>query len=418
MDYTSVPRSLIYEDRRSLEDFDAYKEGSITQPFLDELLKFGSDSYPNIEENALWCLNNAFYICTMILLEKDPRPRIYQYKKVATREYIKDRFISDKYWSAVLSMVILLLQRLETPLTRFQDEARQNLLGLIDKNTNNDCVKTFNCFSKRLKEDKSTPKKIPNSMFAPRVIDKFAIKDVLSEKDFCWVKFTNYLDERYIHDIVKAFGTTKEEKHNVVEMIRQASHSFYLMGGTNDRIEEVDGILNDIDKEIELQFNPEVKKVSKETLVNEKQFAPTTYKDRIKELEEENERLNELIEDYSAKYDPEDIRKKKVIAMTARQHTILFLAILANNNSIPKNRTNLSLLLCFISGRNESTTIDCLKRQIKQKECDDLSKVFCKDLCHPESNESPFIARIIRELPEKLKKDISEKNRDKALKYV
>lgn len=303
MDYTSVPRSLIYEDRRSLEDFDAYEEGSITRPFLDELLKFGSDSYPNIEENALWCLNNAFYICTMILLEKDPRSRIYQYKKVATREYIKDRFISDKYWSAVLSMVILLLQRLETPLTRFQDEARQNLLGLIDKNTNNDCVKTFNCFSKRLKEDKSTPKKIPNSMFAPRVIDKFAIKDVLSEKDFCWVKFTNYLDERYIHDIVKAFGTTEEEKHNVVEMIRQASHSFYLMGGTNDRIEEVDGILNDIDKEIELQFNPEGKKVSKETLVNEKQFAPTTYKDRIKELEEENERLNELTKNLQKELD-------------------------------------------------------------------------------------------------------------------
>ena len=296
MDYTQVPRALIYEDRRSLEDFDAYKEGSITQPFLDELLKFGSDSYPNIEENALWCLNNAFYICTMMLLEKDPRSRIYQYKKVATREYIKDRFISDKYWSAVLSMVILLLQRLETPLTRFQDEARQNLLGLIDKNTNNDCVKTFNCFSKRLKEDTSTPKKIPNSMFAPRVIDKFAIKDVLSEKDFCWVKFTNYLDERYIHDIVKAFGTTKEEKHNVVEMIRQASHSFYLTGGTNDRIDEVDRILNDIDNEIEFQFNLEGKKVSKETSKtnNGKQVDIKPYEDRIKKLEEENERLNEL----------------------------------------------------------------------------------------------------------------------------
>ena len=293
MDYTKVPRALIYEDHRSLEDFDAYEEGSITRPFLDELLKFGSDSYPNIEENALWCLNNAFYICTMMLLEKDPRSRIYQYKKVATREYIKDRFISDKYWSAVLSMVILLLQRLETPLTRFQDEARQNLLGLIDKNTNNDCVKTFNCFSKRLKEDTSTPKKIPNSMFAPRVIDKFAIKDVLSEKDFCWVKFTNYLDERYIHDIVKAFGTTEEEKHNVVEMIRQASHSFYLMGGTNDRIEEVDRILNNIDNEIEFQFNPGGKKVSKETLVNEKQFDPTTYEDRISELEEQDRKPKE-----------------------------------------------------------------------------------------------------------------------------
>lgn len=301
MDYTSVPRALIYEGRRSLEDFGAYEEGSITQPFLEEFLKFGSDSYPNIEENALWCMNNAFYICTMLLLEKDPRSRIYLYKKITIPEGINNKLVFNKYWSATLSMVILLLQRLETPLTKFQDEARQNLLVLIEKDINNACTEIFNSFSKRLKEYKSTPKKIPNSMFAPRVIDKFAIKDVLSEKDFCWVKFTDYLDERYIHDIVKAFGTTEEEKHNVVEMIRQASHSFYLMGGTNDRIEEVDRTLNDIDKEIELQFNPGGKKASvkpQEEPVNEQQFDPTHYENRIKELEEENKRLKEQVEDF------------------------------------------------------------------------------------------------------------------------
>ena len=288
MDYTQVPRALIYEDRRSLEDFDAYEEGSITRPFLDELLKFGSDSYPYIKDNALWCMNNAFYICTMILLEKDPRPHIFQYKKIATPKDLKDRFISDKYWSAVLSMVILLLQRLETPLTKFQDEARQNLLGLIDKNTNNDCVKTFNCFSKRVKDDTSISQKIPNSLFTPRGIDKETVIDVINDDDFDWDVFTEEWRERRLREIVKTFGTTEEEKHNVVEILRQVSQDYY------EDTDDVDDILDNIDNEIKLQINPDGKKASKETLVNEKQFDPTTYKDRIKELEEENERLNEL----------------------------------------------------------------------------------------------------------------------------
>ena len=102
--------------------------------------------------------------------------------------------------------------------------------------------------------------------------------------------------------------------------------------------------------------------------------------------------------------------------MTGRQHAILLLAILAYENRLPNARTNLSRLLCFIAGRNESTMEAYLKRAITQAECDELADLFCKDGDHPDSNECPFLADIIRQLPDKLKKDKAEKNRNKALK--
>ena len=51
--------------------------------------------------------------------------------------------------------------------------------------------------------------------------------------------------------------------------------------------------LTEIDNEIEFQFNLEGKKASKETLVNEKQFDPTTYEDRISELEDQDRKPKE-----------------------------------------------------------------------------------------------------------------------------
>ena len=258
MDYTKVPRELIYRERRSLEEFGAYEENNITRPFLDELLKFGSDRYPNIEENALWCMNNAFYICTMILLEKDPRPRIYQYKNIATPENINDRFISDKYWSVVLSMVFLLLERIGGKLTRYQDEARHRLLTLIAKDVNSVCTTMFNSLSKRIKDDTAIPKVIPCSMFAPRIIDKEAVSDALLEKKFNWPKFTNYWEERSLRDIVMTLGNTEEEKNNVINVLLETANGFYYTKGYNPNIEEVKKKLNCIGEEIRSHFNSEI----------------------------------------------------------------------------------------------------------------------------------------------------------------
>ena len=86
MDYTTVPRSLIYRERRSFEEFGIYEEDSIMRPLSDAIFDFDFIRAPNAEERARWCMNNAFYICTMFFLERDPKWRYDQYKRIATPE--------------------------------------------------------------------------------------------------------------------------------------------------------------------------------------------------------------------------------------------------------------------------------------------------------------------------------------------
>ena len=130
-------------------------------------------------------------------------------------------------------------------------------------------------------------------------------------------------------------------------------------------------------------------------------------KEKLAESEKTIRQLQEQIADYASKYDPKDIKSKKFAAMTGKQHVILYLAILAHHDRIPNARANLSWELSFISARNESTMHDYLKNRITQEECDALAEYF---------KETPFIADLIKALPPKLKEDLSEKNRNKALK--
>ena len=113
MDYTTVPRSLIYRDRRSLEEFGVYDEGNIMAPIADTMLHMVIIRHFDSENRTLWCMNTAFYICTMILLEKDPRWRISNYETIATPSW---NYSQLDFKTLTLSLVVLLLAFLEDPL--------------------------------------------------------------------------------------------------------------------------------------------------------------------------------------------------------------------------------------------------------------------------------------------------------------
>lgn len=164
--------------------------------------------------------------------------------------------------------------------------------------------------------------------------------------------------------------------------------------------------------EVNSQAQKEITEPSK--LVKQLQEQVEKLQTQLDEKEKTVAEQQRLIDDYSARFDPKDIKSKKVYAMTGKQHVILFLAVLAHHNRIPNARTNLSYLLSFIASRNESTMKDYLKERITQEECDALAKVF--DTGQQISTDCPFIANLIRALPEKLQSDKSEKNRTKALK--
>ena len=293
MDYTNVPRSLIYRDRRSLEEFGVYDEGNIMCPLADAMLHMAIIRHSDSENRALWCMNTAFYICTMILLEKDPRWRISNYETIAIPSW---NYCQLEFKTLTLSLVVLLLAFLKNPLRNahpYGDKVRKDILEWLKKGFMYDELEFKITTGSHIRYI------IPNSTFAPRYIDKEAIHDALAVESFNWVQFVKYFEERSVRDIVKAFGSTEEEKHNVVDLLRQASHGFYT-AGYNDYPEKVDKMLDDIDKEISRKYNPEAAQAISETEIAEKETHDvdlTAYETRIKELEEENVALKNTIEE-------------------------------------------------------------------------------------------------------------------------
>ena len=290
MDYTTIPRSLIYRDRRSMEEFGAYDSDSIMRPLAEAMLRMDFIQYSDSEKRALWCLNNAFYICTMILLETDPRWRLSKYKSIAMPKW---NYRPEEFQVLTLSLAGLLLSRLEKSLKLLskKGQTRNHFISLmLEEDGNFNYI--FKQLFERLKKDPYISDTIPNSTFYPRVIDKECIHDVMCDTNFNWVKFTNYWEERSVRDIVKAFGATEDEKHNVVDILRQSSHGFYA-AGCNDRPEQVDAMLADIDEEIHLQFNPDIDKDLAETPTEE-----LKYQGEVRHLQEKIAVLETQLSNY------------------------------------------------------------------------------------------------------------------------
>ncbi len=298
MDYTTVPRSLIYRERRSMEEFGAYEEKSITRPLAEAMLRMDFIQYSDSENRALWCMNTAFYICTMVLLEKDPRWRISKYKSIAMPKW---NYKSEAFLSLTLSLTVLLLSRLEDSqhISTKKGQTINDFISLMMNEGISNYI--FKQLHERVEVDKYIKGTIPNTTFAPRVIDKECIHDVMSDTAFNWVNFTKYWEERSIRDIIKCFGISEDEKHNVIDILRQSSHGFYS-AGCNDRPEQVDAMLDDLDEEIRLQFNPgadktltgEVSLVQQPESNDEEENLSTNQKEKdrlISELREENKSL-------------------------------------------------------------------------------------------------------------------------------
>ena len=84
MDYTDFPRELIYKEKASLKDFVVSNEMTIEHRFYEGLLKRPSiKNCLNKRETILSIFNNAYYLCTLILMDEDPRLNIDKYRKIA-----------------------------------------------------------------------------------------------------------------------------------------------------------------------------------------------------------------------------------------------------------------------------------------------------------------------------------------------
>lgn len=79
-DYWNVPRKLIYRERESLNDF-GIKESNSLNGRLFQLLSEQFLSANGADTLLLQCFNNAYYLCTIILLEDLPHLKVDKYEE-------------------------------------------------------------------------------------------------------------------------------------------------------------------------------------------------------------------------------------------------------------------------------------------------------------------------------------------------
>ena len=448
MDYTKIPPQLIYKERRNLEDYAI--NNNLNTIIVDNMVDFGYLQNPNFKIQALKCINAAYYICTLMQAENNPEWSLPNYYNIA---YCKEKNNTINQ-AVTISLVCIYihwfnkdwLHNHKRLINKLDEYLRAHY---IDDNTpfppDYSYRDTYNMLSQNILENFL----MPAEEFSLRRIDKEAIED-LQSSGFTWTKFTDYYTYSIMDDIVFSLGKNADEQLLLHDSFEHDALSFY--GDNNDYYQDtISHRLYSLWKNIRSynHMDDEEDKLRQEIFEYEMSHLPSQtaispLNSRIAELEKENaelktklahmpvatshddgnlmtmshqlvekdEYIKELqrrIDDYSARFDPKDLKRKIVLAMTGKQHIILFLSFLAHHDRLPNSRKTMSSIMSFIASRNESTMEDYLGDAISKEECENLAKVF-------DNEKQFFIAGLIRELPEKLEKDKKEKNRTKALK--
>lgn len=263
MDYSLIPRALIYKDRLWLEDFGVYKGNTVNKAIVGELKKFLAQ-YAD-ERMILECLNNTYHICTMALLEYDPVLRINSYIKESSEKY--HGMLSQPTLVLVFYYICMLPKGVGSHLEEFLLELEKHIPNSL--------------FIKNLPETE-----LRADEFSPRVIDDTAINDV-QRTGFSWKLITDYYSNEYLGRIIETLGKNDSEKLELIKMFRTAIDIDYSEGiYKEERNQFLEGLRNEIifhGSQTNSDFIVEEDNFEIESLRNEN----SKLKERIKHLEDQ-----------------------------------------------------------------------------------------------------------------------------------
>lgn len=224
MDYTKIPELVIYKERISLEKFGVYNNHPINAPFAEKLLTLDVVKAYSAEQIALLCLNNAYYICTMFFLEKDPIWRFEDYKRLTKRRLKSNE---DAFEIITLSLVLAHLNALNVPLSPLHVKMKD---ALSDYVSNHQLSNIYNVLS-WLPENIS----LPAEEFAPREITENLL-DEFDDIGCDWSSFTNNYKEDSTRELINGLGKTGAEKFLLLHAFEDEVRRYY---GDNDAIKEL-----------------------------------------------------------------------------------------------------------------------------------------------------------------------------------
>ena len=222
MNYTYIPEALLYK-RKSIDKLAMLHP--INAIVFKRIMKLdGWNGNYSRESQVIPCLNNAYYICTIMRLEYDATFREDSYKRIARNGFIEGK--NTMVECVTLSLVALLIEHstpewrnklqeladnLRTYAGSLYDEREESVMGFPDvKGTN---IVHLIGIPFYVSKDIDDSWVLPDELFQPRVLDEKAIYDMhRQDPTFGWDKYYHHYDEDDFREMIEKLGKTPQEK--------------------------------------------------------------------------------------------------------------------------------------------------------------------------------------------------------------
>jgi hypothetical protein len=346
MDYTKIPRHIIYKDRKDIDDFPV--NSKFNYQFMEEAFLKLLESRPFIKESyeapemILNIFNNARYITTLICMENHPNHYFRKYLRIAGSD---DRSISiaNHTMPATMALVINYLCHYMPNLY-----SGSKIVEDITENFNTEAWKEhthggYDDFNKLIIANNFLPSGwLSDPNFKPRDIreivdDPFiTVRDISENIDYIMESLEKDV-EIFDEEIAPLNAMYKELESWFPSDLDDNLHKELALGKIKGRLEKLDpnnafefyNIMNDMEKSLyngtplPSKTKDEIDKYLKKTLgvgmdeieatsiSNQDDDETEELKARIAELEEENKQLKEQSKQPVISAENEDVEKLK-----------------------------------------------------------------------------------------------------------
>lgn len=421
MDYTKLPASLIFHKRESLEEY--LDSNDLIRALVENMLEIDYLNKGDFEAEALNSMNTAYYICTIIILDKYPEWRWSFYLNDAD-------YNNETGWGVydgqefVMALVYVLLWRFNKA---WQDGHQKLMKKLFDyhfphhRYDNNLGERTHlnsihHIIGRLIRNLPSM--NLPDGFFAPGSIDENAIRNAeieMAQQNMGWQELTNDFNQKATKDLMDAVCKNDRERVLLAKAIKTEASKL----GMDEKVDYLQPIVNAI---AEANDNTDVGKNSDEI---------TALRARIKQLEGEIRQLKEPLPKQSTADNQDEVDEQtETISllkndleafktqdgkyrMTVSKAAIFIQSVCHYMGGLPNNKKKLAPILELCWGFTHQTAEKALGCEARQKVADDTALIF--------EDVSPKLARIIREFPKEfdlIRKKKLKANNDNKLKKI
>jgi hypothetical protein len=280
MDYTKIPQSIVYKKRENLVDF---FNNDLNKTFVKNMQEIDILLESDFEAHALICMNAAYYICTLIMLEEYPTWRLTLYDSILCHLNLHP---VEGHKKIVFSLVYLMLKHYDQNWQKGHSDFLEKLYEEIypEEKGKRLHIRAYAEGAPRdifgTLENHLPALVLPNDEFAPRTINNDVVREMKST-NFDWAAITDYYKDNKVKEIIESVGKNLEEKRYIIEILIDSVLKFYT--GDNwyktERMKMLHGLMKEYGGSIEENDQDESDTVS------------VQYAARIRKLEEENRQL-------------------------------------------------------------------------------------------------------------------------------